>query len=101
MKTLTLSLILFASVCFGQSKVDSLSEYIRKNGVSTDSMFSSITIDTSKYPINFQDYTLYKINWRKVKTIADLKLILEAFDLRVTGNSQAYKKIKKYLIEAK
>lgn len=43
----------------------------------------------------------YNIDWRKVKTLKDLKAILSAMNIQFSSGLKNFKSIKKYLIEVK
>jgi hypothetical protein len=95
----------------GQSKQDSA------KGAFTDSLLKpSIGISTldsaslsklriygtiSSYAHVLYTTKYYTINWKKVKTFADLKLIMQLLYIQIGDNSKDFNKIKKYLILTK
>lgn len=50
---------------------------------------------------NFHLPKYYLINWKKIKTLNDLKAVMSEFYFFVPDNQKNFKKIKKYLIITK
>lgn len=99
-----------------------LSSFVARAQQKTDSLKSRI--DTPNHPTswhevghglnaskptdsvaNFGLYTIseftqeYRVDWTKVKTLADMKKILEVFNFIIMGHPKGFDKIKKYLIK--
>lgn len=112
MKTrLTLLLILCSIVAVAQtkvdtSKIDSAFKHDPKAQGFNPLNIDSLTYGTSTSGQNFAISSItmpkcYKVNWSKVKSFKDLKILLEAMNIQYCLDEKQLKKIKKYLIESK
>lgn len=123
---LTIMLAFIVSASFAQKKeIDTLAiekaYHLRKLQAQKDSVWLS-RIDstrdaspTMQIPVSWNDSTrttiglyyrrpeprYYSINWKKVKTFNDLKIIIQSLNITYGEGATNFNKIKKYLIIAK
>lgn len=107
---LTIPFLFLAVSAMGQEKTDTTKKDISlfRNATVAASIATMDSAQLSKLRL-YGTYSTnvitmpkyYTINWKKVKTIADLKAIIEAMNVTFGDNYKGIKQIKKYLILTK
>lgn len=102
MKTiLTIMLAFIVSASFAQKKsklTKADSDTIAR--AATSKIMDSTTTATYKWFVRTKPKE-YSINWKKVKTLNDMKIIIQSLNITYGEGTTNFKKIKKYLIIAK